>query len=215
MSFHVAIVTLQGFNELDSLIAYNLLKRIKRVDLRVTLCCPEAEVTSMNGVIVRAQSSLEDAATAQAVMIGSGVRTRELIASRQLLSRMKLHPEKQLIAAQCSGVLLLSSLGLLSGLPVCTDLATRSSLQEAGVEVLEQPFFATGNMATAGGCLASLYLAAWIMARVEGLDAALAAIGCIAPVGEKEDFVAKTVLNISPYLPENTPLGAVTKVPRT
>jgi hypothetical protein len=83
------------------------------------------------------------------------------------------------------------------------------------VEVLEQPFFATGNMATAGGCLASLYLAAWIMARVEGLDAALAAIGCIAPVGEKEDFVAKTVLNISPYLPENTPLGAVTKVPRT
>jgi hypothetical protein len=30
----------------------------------------------------------------------------------------------------------------------------------AGVEVLNQPFFANGNVATAGGCLASHYLAA-------------------------------------------------------
>jgi transcriptional regulator GlxA family with amidase domain len=200
MVYHIAIITLQGFNELDSLVAYSLLRRMKTVDLQVTLCCPEQEVTSMNGVIVRGQSTLEDAATAQAVLIGSGVKTREHVASHRLVSRIKLNPDKQLIAAQCSGVWLLSSLGLLSEKRVCTDLSTKPRLQEAGFEVLDQPFFATGNMATAGGCLASMYLAAWLIARVEGLEAAAQALESVAPVGEKEELVAKMVLNITPYL---------------
>lgn len=41
----------------------------------------------------------------------------------------------------------------------CTDLTTKRWVQEAGVDVLNQPIFARGNVATAGGCLASLYLA--------------------------------------------------------
>jgi hypothetical protein len=51
---HIAILTFQGFNELDSLIALGVLNRVKKPDWRVTLCCPEPEVTSMNGVTVRA-----------------------------------------------------------------------------------------------------------------------------------------------------------------
>jgi hypothetical protein len=42
---------------------------------------------------------------------------------------------------------------------------TKPWVEEAGVAVLNQPFFATGNVATAGGCLASQYLAAWVIAR--------------------------------------------------
>ena len=53
-------------------------------------------------------------------------------------------------------------------MPACTDLTTKPWVQEAGVEVLDQPFFAAGNVATAGGCLASQYLAAWVIARFEG-----------------------------------------------
>jgi hypothetical protein len=33
------------------------------------------------------------------------------------------------------------------------------------VKVLDQPFYAEGNIATAGGCLASQYLATWILLR--------------------------------------------------
>ena len=76
---HIAILTFDGFNELDSLIALGVLHRIKKPDWRVTLCCPTAEVTSMNGVTVRAQSSLEDARAADAVVVGSGMRTREMV----------------------------------------------------------------------------------------------------------------------------------------
>ena len=53
---HIAIVTLPGFNELDSFIALGVLNRIKKPDWRVTLACPTPTVTSMNGVTVHAQS---------------------------------------------------------------------------------------------------------------------------------------------------------------
>lgn len=197
---HIAILTFQGFNELDSLVALGVLNRVKRPQWRVTLCCPEPEVTSMNGVTVRAQSSLEEARSADAVVVGSGIRTREVVADRNLMDRLALDPGRQLIAAQCSGTLVLAKLGLLDAVPACTDLTTKPWVQEAGVEVLNQPFFAKGNIATAGGCLASPYLAAWIIARTEGLDAATSALHYVAPVGEKESYVANALEHITPYL---------------
>jgi transcriptional regulator GlxA family with amidase domain len=83
------------------------------------------------------------------------------------MGRLALDPRRQLVAAQCSGTLILAKLGLLGSVPACTDLVTKPWVQEAGVEVLNQPFYAQGNLATAGGCLASSYLAAWIIARTE------------------------------------------------
>jgi len=197
---HIAILTFDGFNELDSLIALGVLNRIKKADWRVSLCCPQGEVISMNGVCVRAQSMLEDAGAADAVLVGSGVKTREIVADAQLLSRLALDPSRQLIAAQCSGALILAKLGLLEGMAACTDLTTKPWVREAGVEVLDQPFFAKRNVATAGGCMASPYLAAWIIARTEGIDAAASALHYVAPVGEKEAYVENALKRISPYL---------------
>ena len=197
---HIAILTFQGFNELDSFIALGVLNRIKKPNWRVTICCPEAEVTSMNGVTIKAQSTLEEAATAEAVIVGSGIKTREVVESPELMSRIRLNPDKQLIAAQCSGTLILARLGLVAGVPACTDLTTKPWVQEAGVEVLNQPFFAKGNVATAGGCFASPYLAAWIIARTEGLEAATSALHYVAPVGEKDAYVSNALRRITAYI---------------
>jgi transcriptional regulator GlxA family with amidase domain len=199
---HIAILTFDGFNELDSLIALGVLNRIKKPQWRVSLCCPAPEVTSMGGVTVRAQSALEEARSADAVVIGSGIKTREIVGNSELMGRLALDPKHQLIAAQCSGTLILARLGLLGSVPACTDLTTKPWVQEAGVEVLNQAFYASGNVATAGGCLASPYLAAWIIARTEGTEAAAAALHYVAPVGEKEAYVANALKNIVPYLPE-------------
>lgn len=198
---HIAILTFQGFNELDSLVALGVLNRIKKPDWRVSLCCPEPEVTSMNGVTVRAQSLLEEARSADAVIVGSGVQTRDVVRSPALMGRLALDPSRQLIGAQCSGTLILANLGLMGSVPACTDLTTKPWVQEAGVEVLNQAFYAQGNVATAGGCLAAPYLAAWVIARTEGLQAAASALYYVAPVGEKEAYVARALANIQPYLP--------------
>src|SRR3546814_19506122 len=70
-------------------------------------------------------------------------------------------------------------------------MTTRPWVIEAGVEVLDAPFVAHGNVATAGGCLASQYLAAWIIARRAGPRAAEEALHYVAPVGEKAPYVQR------------------------
>jgi transcriptional regulator GlxA family with amidase domain len=197
---HIAILTFDGFNELDSLVALGILNRIKKADWRVTLSCPTPMVTSMNGVTLHAQSTLEEACGADAVLFGSGMKTRDIANDERVMERLKLDASKQLIGAQCSGTLMLAKLGLLNAVPACTDLLTKPWVQEAGVEVLNQPFYADGNVATAGGCLSSQYLAAWVIARFEGLDAAKSAMHYVAPVGEKELYVDRALANVTPYL---------------
>lgn len=117
-----------------------------------------------------------------------------------LLSRLTLDPARQLIAAQCSGTLILAKLGLIGSLPACTDLTTKPWVIEAGVNVIDAPLVAHGNAATAGGCLASQYLAAWMIARGASRDAARSALHYVAPVGEKETYVERAMAVITPFL---------------
>jgi len=86
------------------------------------------------------------------------------------------------------------------------------SLVALGVlnRIRKQPaFHAQGNVATAGGCFASQYLAAWIIARTEGEEAAKSALHYVAPVGEKEEYVARALKNIVPYLGDSGAFNAI------
>jgi transcriptional regulator GlxA family with amidase domain len=197
---HIAILTFDGFNELDSLIALGILNRIKTPGWRVSIASPTPQVTSMNGVVMHAHIGLDEATRADAVIVGSGMKTRDVVADATLLAQLQFDPTRQLLGAQCSGTLILARLGLLGAVPACTDLTTKPWVQEAGVQVLNQAFYAQGNVATAGGCLASSYLACWIIARLAGMDAADSAMEYVAPVGEKQDYVARMRRNVLPYL---------------
>jgi transcriptional regulator GlxA family with amidase domain len=197
---HIAILTFDGFNELDSLIALGILNRVQRPGWRVSIASPTQQVRSMNGVLIEAQATLEEACGADAVLVGSGRKTREVVADAALMSRLAFDPARQLLGAQCSGTLVLARLGLLNDVPACTDLTTRPWVEEAGVAVLNQPFVAKENVATAGGCLSSQYLAAWLIARLEGVEAARSAIHYVAPVGEKDEYVTRAMANISRFL---------------
>lgn len=73
---HIAILTFEGFNELDSLIAFSILNRVKQPDWRVSIASPTEKVRSMNGLVIEAQVSLEEASDADAVLVGSGSLTR-------------------------------------------------------------------------------------------------------------------------------------------
>jgi len=203
---HIAILTFEGFNELDSLIALGILNRVKKPDWQVSIASPTARVRSMNGIVLEAQASLHEASAADAVIVGSGMQTREVVADAALMAQLRLDPSRQLLGAQCSGTLVLAKLGLLGGVAACTDLTTKPWVEAAGVAVLNQPFVAKGNVATAGGCLASQYLATWVIARLEGIEAAQSAMHYVAPVGEKDDYVARAMRNVTPFLEGSTPM---------
>lgn len=199
----IAVLTFDGFNELDSFVASALFNRLRDRGWQAQITCPGEQVMSMNGVQVQAQQSLEFAREADVVLFGSGIRTRQIAEDARTLDRLQLDPRRQLIGAQCSGALLMARLGLLQGIPACTDLTSKPWVIEAGVDVLNQPFFARGNLATAGGCLSAPYLAAWAIARLAGEQACAEVLHYVAPVGEKEDFVERALNVIRPYLLES------------
>lgn len=207
----IAVLTFDGFNELDSFVASSILNRMRSKGWSAQICAPTPHVTSMNGVRIDRQQPLEFAIEADAVLIGSGIRTREIAEDRALLDRLRLDPARQLIGAQCSGTLLLAKLGLIGALPACTDLTTKPWVVEAGVDVIDAPFIAHGNVATAGGCLASLYLAAWTIARGAGVEDAAEAIHYVAPVGEKQAWIDRVLGVVGAFLEAET-VGAQTQV---
>jgi transcriptional regulator GlxA family with amidase domain len=200
----IAIVTFDAFNDLDSLVAFGMLNRIALLgdaDWQVHIASPTPRVTSMNGLTIDAHEDLCQLGQADAVLVGSGMKTREVARTPELMNALRvLNPARQLLAAQCSGAYLLGRLGLLGGTPACTDLTSKPWVVESGVDVVPRAFAAHGNVATAGGCLASQYLVAWLIARLKGLDAAREVLHYFAPVGEKQAFVDRALGHVLPTL---------------
>lgn len=200
----IAILTFDAFNDLDSLVAFGMLSRIALLgdqDWQVHIASPTPRVTSMNGLTIDAHEDLGQLAKADAVLIGSGMKTREVANTPALMEQLRvLNPARQLLAAQCSGTFLLSRLGLLGRAPACTDLTSKPWVVESGVDVVPRAFAAHGNVATAGGCLASQYLVAWLIARLKGLDAAREVLHYFAPVGEKQAFIDRALAHVVPTL---------------
>jgi transcriptional regulator GlxA family with amidase domain len=196
---HIAILTFEGFNELDSLIAFGMLSRISLSgdkDWRVSIASPTSRVTSMNGLTIDAHIGLEEACQADAVLVGSGRKTREVANDPAIMAQLRLDTTKQLVAAQCSGTFLLAKLGLLGQTPACTDTTSKPWVQAAGINVVNQAFYSEGNLATAGGCLSAQYLAAWMIARLKGVSEAQEALYYFAPVGEKDEYVERALSHI-------------------
>jgi transcriptional regulator GlxA family with amidase domain len=197
---HIAILTFDGFNELDSLIAYGMLSRISLVgdsDWKVSIASPTPQVTSMNGLSIDAHINLQEANNADAVVIGSGMKTRDVANNASIMEQLQLNPSKQLIAAQCSGTFLLARLGLIGRMPACTDTTSKPWVQAAGVNILNQAFYSSGNLATAGGCLSAQYISAWLIARLKSSEHAQEVLHYFAPVGEKEEYVTRAMAHIS------------------
>lgn len=193
-----AVLTFDGFNELDSFVALAWLGRVP--GWRADIVSDKKRIISMNGVGIDNAAPVEGLADYDIVLVGSGVRTRDVVADARLMARLRIDPARQIVGAQCSGALLLSALGLLGDVPVCTDATSKPWVAATGARVVDAPFHASGRVATAGGCMASAYLAAWAIATGAGEAAAEAVIDYVAPVGEKAQTVARVMGVVRPFL---------------
>ena len=105
----IAIVTFDGFNELDSFIALGLLNRLSAQGWKAEIASPSAKVTSMNGVTIQAQQPLEFANSADIVLFGSGIYTprhrrqlrQEGVAARPAAARSGAPDDRRRSAPAC------------------------------------------------------------------------------------------------------------------
>ena len=181
---NIAIVIFDKFTDVDLWLMWDLLNRVRVPDWSVKIVGSNEKHTSVTGIPVTAQASVDLANAADAVLFVSGPGTRDCIKNIEWLSRFTLDPERQLIGSICSGSLILGKLGLLEGKTATTYPTSRAVLESLGVEVVEKPFVANGNVATAGGCLAQQYLVGWVIEKLADNDWSELVLRSIQPVGE-------------------------------
>ncbi|MCA8299223.1 DJ-1/PfpI family protein [Burkholderia sp. AU30198] len=173
----VAILAYDGFTDVDLFLPWDLFNRVQDPDYvaykgpwSVRICSDTPQLTSNTGITIASHSNLEALQVADAVFIVSGPGSRAKLADPVFMRRLKLNPEKQVIAGIDSGVLFMAKLGLLDGLTATTYPGVFPELEAMGVETVREPLVTHGRIATAGGCLATQDLCGWVVAHLLGKD---------------------------------------------
>lgn len=177
----IAIIAFDGFTDIDLFMPWDLLNRPLQAgrlppdQWRVRLLGTADQHVSRTGLPVAMHGPVEEAAAADAVMFTSGSVTRALHRDTAYLARLAgLDPDRQLLAAQCSGSLILAALGHLRGRRATTyawpDAIGR--LRDLGAIHVDDGLVVDGNIATAGGCMANLDLVRWMVDRLAGPELA-------------------------------------------
>ena len=186
----IAVVAFDGFTDVDAWLPYDFVYRVKvpygaNYDgpWRVRLVADQPRITSYSGAVVEAHDGLAAARAADAVFIVSGDGSRAKIADSGFLAELRLDPSRQIIGAIDSGALVLAALGLLKGLSATTYPTVMAELEMMGVRPERRSLVVHGNVATGGGCLATLDLCAWMVTRLLGADAADRVRASFEPIG--------------------------------
>jgi len=179
-----SIIIFDNFTDIDLFLMWDLLNRVRVPDWSVRILGEKAEHASATGISIATHGRIEDANDADAVLFVSGRGVYERITDESWLAKFKLDPTRQVIGSICTGSSILAKLGLLEGKTATTYPTSKSLLESLGVEVVEKPFIAHGNVATAGGCLAQQYLIGWVIEKLADKEWSDLVIKAIQPVGE-------------------------------
>jgi transcriptional regulator GlxA family with amidase domain len=179
-----SIVIFDNFTDIDLFLMWDLLNRVRIPDWSVKILGEKEAHVSATGISITTHGLIEEADDSDAVLFVSGLGTRDRIVNEKWLAKFKLDPQRQLIGSICSGSLILAKLGLLEGKTATTYPTSKPLLETLGVEVVEKPFIAHGNIATAGGCLAQQYLIGWVIEKLADKEWRDLVIKAIQPVGE-------------------------------
>ena len=174
------------FTDIDVYLAWDLLNRVRLRDKnwKVKIVGTEEYHSSLFGINQKMHGTIDECKNADVVLFTSGQTTRRLIKDKEYMNRFQLNPEKQIITSMCSGALMLAAQGLLDGITATTYPTAIKDLQAFGVEVIEKPLVAHGNIATAACCLAAIDLVGWIVNKTHGVEVKEEVVASVQPVGQ-------------------------------
>lgn len=187
---NIAVVAFDGFTDVDAFLPFDFFHRVTvpygagyEGRWKVALLADQPRIVSYSGVAVEAHGSLEEAREADGVFVVSGDGSRAKIDDAKFMDALKLDPSRQLIGAIDSGALVLAALGLLDGLSATTYPNIMHELEAMGVRPENRALVVHGNVATGGGCLATLDVCSWMVGRLLSPDAAAKVRASFAPIG--------------------------------
>ena len=161
----------------------------------------------MNGVVIESMASLEEACDADAVIVGSGTKTREVIADPAIMSQLRqLDPSRQLIAGQCWERWCWP--GWACSRPSPPARPHHQAVGRGGRHRGPESALLCAGECRDRGRLPGLALPRRLDHRpARGREAAEIALHYVAPVGQKEEYVSRALRNITPYLREGLAVG--------
>ena len=192
----ITLVAFDNFTDIDLFLMWDILGR-NRHDWRVRIVGKQGRLRSAHGLLVDTHGALDEANQADVVLFASGKEgVPAALAEPDFMNAFQLDPTRQLIGSICGGSFILAQLGLLPGRRAATHPEARGALRAAGVEPDQRPFMSVGNVATAGGCLAALYLVGWVVERLFGAGKSLETLRPVLPAGQYELYEKIIVASI-------------------
>ncbi|CAJ0822528.1 MULTISPECIES: DJ-1/PfpI family protein [Ralstonia] len=180
----IALIAFEQFTDIDLFLMWDILGR-NRKDWQVRILGKQPELRSAHGLLIPTHGRLEEASRADVVLFSSGKEgVPAAMSDAAFMGAFQLDPSRQLIGSICGGALILARLGLLAHPLATTHPDAREALRAEGVEPDERPFVNDGNVATAGGCLAALYLVGWVAQRLYGTEKCLETLRPVLPSGQ-------------------------------
>ena len=176
------VLVFDGVDELDFVAPYEILHRAARLTGRdrvaLVTASPQEEVVAAHGLRVRPDGALAGPVDLLVVPGGGwvsgaprGVRAE---VERGTLPRAvaALHAEGAVVAAVCTGAMVLARAGLLAGRPATTHHGALDDLRAAAARLVDARVVDDGDVVTCGGVSAGLDLALWLVERFWGSDVA-------------------------------------------
>lgn len=182
----IGILAFDEFTDADLFLHWDLLNRVRLFhlceDWDVKILGTAATHKSVAGLNVETHGRIDEVSECDVVLLTSGIGTRKLLADTDYLSRLSLAPESQILAAQCSGSLILGAKGLIQDKKVSAYPPIKKMLKEYGTHLVNESLVVEGNIATASGCLGSLLLSSWVIERLIGTDAKEEVLQSVMPI---------------------------------
>lgn len=180
---NVEIAVYDGFDELDAIGPYEVLANGgDEVDeLSVSLRTLEAVdmVTASHGLRMEPDGVLGETDPEMVIVPGGGWNGRSDSGAWAEAERGALpdwiaeaHGRGVTIGAVCTGGMLVSRAGLLSGRPAITHGGAIDDLRAEGAEVIDARVVDDGDVVTAGGVTSGIDLGLWLLEREFGVDVA-------------------------------------------
>lgn len=175
----IAILAYEGFDELDALGPYEVLRNaaLGGADVEVLLVTdqPAERVTGSHGLTVELQGTVADGGFDLVVVPGGGWNDRAAAGAYAEAERGELPAHlRQLrkagtaIASVCTGGMLVAAAGIARGRPATTHHRALEELRAKGAEVIDARVVDDGDLLSCGGVTAGIDLALWIVEREWG-----------------------------------------------